>query len=176
VVSWADRIAYVCHDWEDAVSAGIVTVDLLPDAVRSQCGDTRGEQLGAFIRAVVDTVAATGRIGMAGPMAEALAQFRAANYEHVYMRPASLAQAHAVIPLLRALVDYFTDRPNALGRSPAGGPAGGPDGAGTPAGSEAAVRAAVTYVAGMTDRFACQTAVARLGWDPSHLPHSVGAT
>jgi dGTPase len=172
VVSWADRIAYVCHDWEDAVSAGIVTVDLLPGVVRSQCGNTRGDQLGAFIRAVVDTVAATGRIGMAGPMAEALAQFRAANYEHVYMRPASLAQARAVIALLRGLVDYFTDRPNSLGRITAGDP----DGAGTPAGSQAAVRAAVTYVAGMTDRFACQTAVARLGWDPARLPHSVGTT
>jgi dGTPase len=85
------------------------------------------------------------------------------------MRPASLAQAQAVIAMLRALVDYFTDRPNSIG-CPAGGDRG------TPAGSEAAVRAAVTYVAGMTDRFACQTAVARLGWDPARLPHSVGAT
>jgi dGTPase len=172
VVSWADRIAYVCHDWEDAVSAGIVTPDMLPEAVQAHCGRTRSEQLGAFIRAVVDTVSTAGRIGMAGPVADALARFRAANYEHVYMRPASLAQARAVIAMLRALVDYFTDRPNTLG-----GPDGGdPGGRGTQAGSEAAMRAAVTYVAGMTDRFACQTAVARLGWDPARLPHSVGAT
>jgi dGTPase len=170
VVSWADRIAYVCHDWEDAVSAGIVTVDMLPEMVRTCCGRARGEQLGAFIRAVVETVGATGRIGMVGPMADALALFRAANYEHVYMRPASLAQAHAVIAMLRSLVDYFTDRPNRL----LGAEAGHRGDAGTPAGSEAAMRAAVTYVAGMTDRFACQTAVARLGWDPARLPHSVG--
>ena len=41
---------------------------------------------------------------------------------------------------------------------------------GQAAGSPAAVRAAVTYVGGMTDRFAFQSAVAHLGWDPSRLP------
>ena len=47
-------------------------------------------------------------------MAEALAEFRAANYDRVYMRPASLAQAQAVIAMLRALVEHFTDRPNGI--------------------------------------------------------------
>jgi dGTPase len=169
VVSWADRIAYVCHDWEDAVSTGIVTPDMLPDVVVDRCGRTRGAQLGAFIQAVVDTTTATGQIGMSGAMADALAHFRSANYDRVYMRPASLTQASAVITMLRALVEYFTDRPNGL--------AGGLDAApGLPAGSDEAMRAAVTYVAGMTDRFACLTAVSKLGWDPSRLPHSVGAT
>ena len=41
------------------------------------------------------------------------------------------------------------------------------------AGSEEAVRAAVTYVAGMTDRFAFRQAVALLGWDPAKLPAGV---
>ncbi len=42
VVSWADRIAYVCHDFEDAVSAGIVTPSMLPDAVAERVGRRRG--------------------------------------------------------------------------------------------------------------------------------------
>ena len=41
VVSWADRIAYVCHDFEDAVAAGIVTPDLLPPVVVERCGRPR---------------------------------------------------------------------------------------------------------------------------------------
>ena len=41
VVSWADRIAYVCHDFEDAVAAGIVTADMLPKAVAERCGTDR---------------------------------------------------------------------------------------------------------------------------------------
>jgi dGTPase len=168
VVSWADRIAYVCHDFEDAVSAGIVTRDILPTEVQALCGPTRGRQLGAFIGAVTETVLATGHVGMPTDMAHALAEFRAINYDHVYMRPASLAQAATVIRILRALVDHFSDRPNLI--------PGAIDEHGLVAGSEAAIRAAVTYVAGMTDRFACRTAVARLGWDPADLPRSVGAS
>ena len=63
-MSWADRIAYVCHDWEDAVSAGIVTPGMLPEIVRDSCGETRSSQLRVFIEAMVHTVADGGRIGM----------------------------------------------------------------------------------------------------------------
>ena len=50
VVSWADRIAYVCHDFEDAVAAGIVDARrCCPALVRDRCGVRRREQLGAFI-------------------------------------------------------------------------------------------------------------------------------
>jgi dGTPase len=163
VVSWADRIAYVCHDFEDAVEAGIVTEEMLPESVTARCGRTRSRQLGAFIGALVEGTLSTGVVGMLDPWAEALADFRACNYQRIYLRPSSAGQGVAVISLLRALVEHFADRPNLL-------PAVGFPG--LDAGSEAAVRAAVTYVAGMTDRFACQTAAARLGLDKSRLPRS----
>ena len=51
---------------------------------------------------------------MTEPVAEALAEFRRFNYEHVYLRPASRAQADAVIALLRALVEHYADRPHLL--------------------------------------------------------------
>ncbi|MDQ1437216.1 MAG: dGTPase [Acidimicrobiaceae bacterium] len=168
VVSWADRIAYVCHDFEDAVRAGIVTGSMLPDVVRERCGHVHSRQLGAFIDAVVQAVADTGRVGMAPPMAEALAEFRRFNYERIYMRPASVTQGDAVVRVLQALVDFYADRPNTLPLDGAGptGPASG----GWAAGSAEALREAVTYVAGMTDRFALAQAVAHLGWDPARLP------
>ena len=53
VVSWADRIAYVCHDFEDAVHTGIVDPADLPAVVRERCGTARREQLSAFIDGVV---------------------------------------------------------------------------------------------------------------------------
>jgi dGTPase len=80
-------------------------------------------------------------------------------------QPASVAQADSVVRILRSLVEYFSDRPNLIASVAGGG--------GLVAGTDAAIRAAVTYVAGMTDRFACQTAVSRLGWDPEKLPRSV---
>lgn len=175
VVSWADRIAYVCHDFEDAVAAGIVTADMLPDIVAERCGRDRSRQLGTFVRAMVSATIATGRIGMEPDIAEALAEFRRFNYEYVYLRPASQQQASAVVSLLRALVEHYADRPHAiphqtieaaLGERADHVDAGGPE----------ALRAAVAYVAGMTDRFACQQGLSQLSWDPAKLPHGIGVS
>ena len=173
VVSWADRIAYVCHDFEDAVAAGIVTPAMLPELVSLRCGMSRSRQLGTFVRGMISATISTGRIGMTDHMAEALAQFRKFNYEQVYLRPASAAQATAVISLLRALVEHYADRPNLLpelNQQVADGAQG------VIAGSDVALRAAVTYVGGMTDRFACRQAVALLGWQPDRLPQGIGVS
>jgi len=159
VVSWADRIAYVCHDFEDAVAAGIVTPDALPPLVRDLCGERRGHQLGAFITAMINAAGQTGRVGMTADAAEALAEFRKFNYDNVYLRPASQAQARSVIELLRALVEHYAAHPQLL-----------PE-ANTGHGTE--LRDAVTYVGGMTDRFACRQAVALLGWDVDRLPQGI---
>ncbi len=162
IVSWADRIAYVCHDFEDAVRAGIVTPAMLPERVRGRCGHSRGDQLGAFIGGVLEAIAATGEVGMSEELAVALAEFRATNYERIYLRPASVAQGQAVARLLRALVEHFADRPNLI--------PGGAERGGVGAGSDAALSTAVTYVAGMTDRYVMQSAAAHLGWDTDRLP------
>jgi dGTPase len=165
VVSWADRIAYVCHDWEDAVRTGIVSPPHLDPVVATRCGTDRAQQLGTFIEALVRTTLASGRVSMDEETAEALARFRALNYEHIYLRPAAVAQANAVVSVLQALVEHYADRPSVI-------PSARDDG--LRAGEPAAVRAAVAYVAGMTDRFACRQAVALLGWDPAKLPRAVG--
>lgn len=164
VVSWADRIAYVCHDWEDACYAGIVTPSMLPVDVEKRCGRERSKQLGSFIRGIVTTTAMTGIVSMNAELAEALAAFRKVDYERIYLRPASVAQGQSVIAVLRALVEFFSDRPNNIPSA---------RDAGIAAGSEAAVGAAVAYVAGMTDRFALSMAVSELGWDRDRLPRGV---
>jgi dGTPase len=165
VVSWADRIAYVCHDFEDAVEAGIVSPLQLPDLVVDRCGHTRSRQIGTFVDAVVRTALSTGHIGMDAETAEALAAFRQHNYEQIYLRDSAKAQANAVISVLRALVEHYSDTPNLI-----------PDVAqlgGLNAGEPAAVAAAVNYVAGMTDRFAFRSAVSLLDWDPAKLPKAI---
>ncbi len=99
-MAWADRIAYCCHDFEDAVAAGIVRPDDLPDAVRDVVGADRRTQLHRFITTMVDTIADTGRVGLRKPEADALDAFRAFNYERIYLRPEARDQADRVIELL----------------------------------------------------------------------------
>jgi dGTPase len=164
IVSWADRIAYCAHDLEDAAAAGIVSLDDLPAAVFETCGRTRRAQLGVFVRAVIEATAASGGVGMHAEPAEALAALRAFNYERIYTRPESLAQSKAVIEVLHALVEHFAEHPGAMPK----------DFEQLQVGEADRVRAAVTYVAGMTDRFAFETAEALLGWDSDRLPKGIG--
>ena len=159
VVAWADRIAYVCHDFEDAVRAGIVAPGDLPAEVTGVVGLRRSQQLNTFITAMLDTISATGRVGMYTAEAEALAAFRAFNFERIYLRPESVAQAQRVIALLRGLTEWYVEHPA--------------DVEGTDDDAPDRVAAAVRHVSGMTDRYAFRMAVEVLGWDPLRLPRGV---
>jgi dGTPase len=165
VVSWADRIAYVCHDFEDAAHTGIVHPAMLPEAVRATCGERRSHQLRTFIEAMIQGSLHAGTIAMTATVADALAAYRAFNYESIYLRPASREQSSTVIRILQALVESYADRPHAIADAAVTNVA---------AGSKEALRAAVGYVAGMTDRFAFRAAVSELGWERSALPSGVG--
>lgn len=159
IVSWADRIAYCAHDLEDAIHARIVTLDDVPDIVLEVAGATRREQLASFLNSVIDTTMATGRVGMDPLRAQALAELRRFNYERIYTRPESVEQSVTVVAVLRGLVEYYLEHPDAMPAEYR---------------TEDLVRGAVTYVGGMTDRFAFEQAQRLLGWDPKKLPRGIG--
>lgn len=164
VVAWADRIAYVCHDFDDAVRAGILVPGDLPVEVRETVGTRSSEQIGGFVLAVLDAIERFGYVGMTEPAAGALQAFRDFNFERIYLRPAARNQAERVIRLLRGLVEHFADAPHHLPDvHPSGVRAGSPD----------AARLAVHYVSGMTDRFALGLGVELLGWRVDDLPRGV---
>ncbi|MGL4831903.1 MAG: HD domain-containing protein, partial [Propionibacteriaceae bacterium] len=159
IVSWADRIAYCCHDFADAAAVGVVSGHDLPAEVAQVAGTTQREMLTTFIHAILATVRERGVIGMDPVTANALATLRRFNYEQIYIRPDSLAQAETVIKVLRELVEFYLDHPTQL-------PSFTPE--------EDLVHSAVTYVGGMTDRFAFERAEELLGWDPERLPQGIG--
>ncbi|MBE6477429.1 MAG: HD domain-containing protein [Propionibacteriaceae bacterium] len=160
IVSWADRIGYCAHDLEDAIRAGIVEPGDVPGGVVDVIGLSLREQLATLIGAVITTTTRTGAVGMDARTAGALAALRRFNYERIYTRPESLAQSHAMIEVLQQLVSYYIGHPGDL-------PSEYRD-------LDDLTRSAVTYVAGMTDRFAFDCAERLLGWDPARLPRGVG--
>jgi dGTPase len=161
IVSWADRIAYVCHDFEDAVSASIVQATEIPAIVAERCGRTHARQLSSFINAVIGTIERTGIVGMDDEIADALAEFRSWNYERIYLRPESVEQGNRVRALLEALVEKYATSPELLPLAHSGD---------FEARSEQAYFVAVEYVAGMTDRFAVDAARRLLDWPEEELP------
>ena len=159
IVSWADRIAYCAHDLEDAIHAGIVRPDDVPDEVADIAGTTRRQQLHTFITAVISSSIDEGRVGMDATTAAALAELRRFNYERIYTRPESVAQSRTVVQVLRGLVEHYAERPEMMPPEFL---------------SDDRVRSAVAYVGGMTDRFAFEQASELLGWDPTRLPPGIG--
>ncbi|MGH9296532.1 MAG: HD domain-containing protein [Acidimicrobiales bacterium] len=162
VVALADRIAYTAHDLEDAVRAGIVDLGDLPRAVVELCGTTRGSQLRTFIGDVVETTRSSGIVAMTAETAEALGELRRFDYEHIYLRRASLEQSERVTEMLRALVEHFSLHPAEM-----------PHGSASSTATADALHQAVAYVAGMTDRYACSQAIARLNWTADRLPRGL---
>lgn len=159
IVSWADRIAYCAHDLEDAIHAGIVRPADLPPTVVETVGVQRREQLGAFITALTRTTIETGMVGMDAVTAEALSELRRFNFERIYTRDESLAQARVVVEVLRGLVEFYVEHPDAMPAEYR---------------TDDLVRGAVTYVGGMTDRYAFDRAEELLGFDPARLPVGIG--
>ena len=156
-MSWADRCAYSAHDLEDAVSAGIVTVDDLRPIVVAVLGRSQHDQLASLIGGMVTCITDTGVVGMDTVRAEALAALRAFNYERIYDRPESRAQGAAVVEVLTALIEACVTRPELLPD---------PD-------VEDPLTAAVTWVAGMTDRYAFEAATKFLDWPSERLPRGI---
>ncbi len=169
VVALADRIAYTAHDLEDAARCAVVDLAELPEVVAERCGRTRSSQLRAFIEDTVKVSSCTGRVALSDEMGGALSELRLFNYERIYLRPASLDQSERVVKMLRSLVEHYAAHPAEM-RSEGGGSM-----VHLGSGSPGALRHAVGYVAGMTDRFACTQAAARLGWAADRLPRGSGS-
>ena len=99
-------------------------------------------------------------------VAEALSEFRRFNYDNIYLRPASTRQAQSVISMLQALVEHFTAHTHLipvevlLNSRPTGN-------------DNESLFAAVSWVSGMTDRYACGQAIELLGWQQDQLPAGI---
>ncbi len=104
---------------------------------------------------------------MTNDIAEALAAFRKFNYENIYLRPTSQHQARSVITMLQALVEHFAANTHLI-------PVEELLNSETKNDNDEAVFAAVSWVSGMTDRYACRQAVDLLGWRTEQLPVGIG--
>lgn len=162
IVSWADRIAYCAHDLEDAVRSGLLGFEDVPDEVAAVAGRTRRQQINTFVRSIIATANRSGEVAMTPREAASLAALRKFNYERIYTRPESTAQAIAVVKVLRPLVEHYAEHPNQI-----------PDTGELEPASPEAIHRAVAWVGGMTDRYAFDTAVRVLDYPVAALPKGI---
>ena len=138
VARYADRIAYVSHDIDDAVRAGILTDDDLPDRTRIVLGPTSSTRIDTMVASIVQA-SSNGNIEMGKDVFDVLIETREFLYKKVYTRPEVQAEHARARALLRALCDHYSANPGELPESETGGD------------DETRL---IDYVAGMTDRFA----------------------
>jgi dGTPase len=141
IVRVVDRVAYLNHDIDDAIRAGVLSpADLPPDPI-AVLGDTGSARIDALVHDLVEHSLPAGDIVQGGGAGAAMDALRTFMFENVYLRD-SVRREHAKIErVIRALFDHFADDPQRL-----------PDGGGAPGASEQ--QRVTDYIAGMTDRFA----------------------
>ncbi len=143
IVRLSDRIAYVNHDTDDAVRAGIMREEDIPASVREVIGDSFSKRIDTVIRDVV--ASSDSEIRMSLPVAWAMDEFRSFMFQAVYQNPKAKSEESKVEGILAALYEYYLADVERL-----------PEDYRAVAGEEGEDRAVCDYIAGMTDQFAVQ--------------------
>jgi dGTPase len=141
IVRVIDRVAYINHDIDDAVRAGLLSEADLPAEPIAVLGGTGSARIDALVHDMVEHSARAGEI-VQGPQAgPAMAALRDFMFERVYLGPAVRAEHRRIARVVRRLFEHYVENPREL-----------PGGADELGAAELAQRV-TDYLAGMTDRY-----------------------
>ncbi len=107
VVRLADKIAYMHHDLDDAVRAGILPDDRVPEDISSVAGETRGARLSAFVTDIIESSTGKNDITMSPPLWEALLSLRKWMFENVYTDKTAKSEEGKAEGLVETLYRHF---------------------------------------------------------------------
>ena len=138
IVRIVDRVAYINHDIDDALRAGVLAPGELPADELALLGETGSRRIDRLVHDLVETSAGAGDVVQSGEVGAAMLSLRAFMFERVYLGPAAEAGHARAAAAVERIFDYLAAHPD---EAPAG--AGGDE-----------VDRITDYVAGMTDRFA----------------------
>jgi len=141
VVRMADRIAYVNHDVDDAVRAGVLTPAEVPDDAVGVLGPSYTERINRLVTDLVDRSTGSPEIRLSDEVFRALDVLREFLFDRVYLRDEARSEQEKAIALVRTLFAYYLDHPDELPEEYHRAPGDLP------------TRIA-DHIAGMTDRYA----------------------
>jgi dGTPase len=141
IVRIVDRIAYINHDIDDAMRAGVLDAADLPRGAIAVLGDTGSHRIDALVHDLVETSSRTGAIVQGDRAGAAMDELRTFMFDHVYLGTRQRSEHDKIDRLLRTLFDHYVADPSRL-----------PDDGGAP--DTALGQRVIDYIAGMTDRYA----------------------
>jgi len=139
IVRLVDRIAYINHDIDDALRAGVIALGDLPGDEIAILGETGSRRIDTLVHDLVEHSARADDIVQGDAVGAAMLRLRTFMFERVYLGPTARFEHVKIERVVRGLFDWYCEHPGEL-----------------PAGVEGASDAdrVVDYLAGMTDRFA----------------------
>jgi dGTPase len=137
IVRLVDRIAYINHDIDDALRAGVLAPGDLPAEDIAVLGETGSARIDRLVHDLVEHSERAGDIVQGAEVGGAMLRLRTFMFDRVYLGPAARAQHARIERVLRELFDWFCDHPDELPESGA-----------------APADRVIDYIAGMTDRYA----------------------
>ncbi len=148
VCRFADRIAYLAHDAQDAQRAGVLAAEDIPRRFRELFGPPGRAWIASMIDMVVEDSVTAGEVTMAPEHLEPMNELRAWMFDHVYLRDTAREQARRGARVIRDLVGWFRTHPEEI-----------PEAYRATGASD--LQAAIDYVAGMSDQYAVREHDAR---------------
>lgn len=112
VVRYADKIAYMNHDFEDAARAGIISENDIPWQVKYAVGRSKSERINSFVQSLVDNSGED--IRMSPAVQQAFNTLRAFMFEAVYKNPLAKGEEAKAIAMLQGLYKHFVAHPDQL--------------------------------------------------------------
>ncbi|HEX6781856.1 MAG TPA: deoxyguanosinetriphosphate triphosphohydrolase [Solirubrobacterales bacterium] len=138
IVKLVDRVAYINHDIDDALRAGILHPGDLPAGEIELLGPTGSERIDTLVRDIVEHSAGAGEISQGREVGQAMLRLRKFMFDRVYLGPEARSEQGRVQRTMRGLFDHYLEHPEeAPSRDPGAGDC----------------QRVADYIAGMTDRF-----------------------
>ncbi len=143
IVKYADRIAYINHDIDDAVRAGILSPSDIPKELCDILGYTHGERINTMVRSIVEESFGKNDIKMKPEVYKATMKLRSFLFDRVYLNSEAKSEECRAESMLESLYFYFVEHPLEL-----------PEEFEATVSEEGVTRAVCDYISGMTDRYA----------------------
>ena len=143
VVRRSDQIAYVNHDIDDAIRAGILTNADIPCAITDVLGHTHSDRINTLVTDIIRTSREAGTVMLSPNVEKALKDLRSFMFERVYRNPVAKGEESKAKDMLQRLFDHYIRHPEDL-----------PEDFQPQMSFEGLERTVCDYIAGMTDNYA----------------------
>ena len=142
ICRFADRIAYLSHDVEDALRANVIKISDIPNKITKELGTPGKQWINSLISGIFKA-SNSNELIMDSEIGEIMNELREFMFENVYLRKETNDQRKECKNIVQTLVEYFIENKNKLPKNYIQ--------------SEDDIENSIDYVAGMTDRFAIST-------------------